>query len=79
MKKTINQLFSELHRERQNLRKRLREIEPIYSEFGSISFEFYNLEHDHHLVHEYGKKLARKGMRMKWCPKRRKLELFPII
>ena len=76
--KTVAQLADELERERRNLRKRLREIEPICTTFGSVTFEFYNLEHDEYLVHEYGKKLARKGMRMKWCPKRRRLELFPI-
>ena len=77
--KTVDQLFSELHHEQQKLRKRLREIEPLCSTFGSVAFEFYNLEHDQYMVQEYGKKLARKGMRMKWCPKRRRLELFPII
>lgn len=77
--KTVDQLFSELRRERQKLRKRLREIEPICQSFGSAAFEFYDLDHDDYLVQEYGKKLASKGMRMKWCTKNRRLELFPII
>ncbi len=75
--KTISELSNEFHREEVLLLRRLKAVTPIAQACGAASFEFYDLRDNDELLIDVVRRFKAKGMRVKWNPATRRLDLFP--